>query len=372
MNLFFYCNVNHQDLASGITQKVSAQISTLEKMGYEVYYSGYTDHGVAVFKRGQQLKYNKFRTKNGRVNRFLRRWDLLRISRCFVRKDMGRVDYAYMRFHFFDAAYLNLLKQLKDKGAYNIIESHLYPYRSRFFVINLLDKLYTPKARKYIDLVAAMSNHSNIWECKTVQVDNSIDMDNYPENKNDEYGGTINLIAVAYESAAHGYSKIVTGLHHYYKEGGKQEIVVNFVGNYLDSTKKMIEKLNLSDHFVFWGKKSGVELDKIFQKCDIGLGAFSYRKDEDSGSCIKTKEYFARGIPFVNGWREPAFDETYPYVLKVDSSKDSVDMNQVIEFYYRIKKNKHVATDMRNFAKNNYTWQAQFDKVFNAINGNNV
>src|SRR5699024_5777231 len=112
----------------------------------------------------------------------------------------------------------------------------------------------------------------------------------------------------------------------------------------------------------------GQELDDVYNNSDLGLGAFGYRRNETTGSCLKTKEYFAKGLPFINGWKEPAFDDTYPYVLRFDTKEEYIDFEEVIKFYENIKMNKNIQMEMRDFAKNNYTWEKQFEAVFDALN----
>lgn len=369
--IFFYSNHREEDSTIGITGKVKGQIKALRRMNFIVYYSAYKKDGIGIFDNDNQLiQFTALKNINSKIGHIRRRYVLLKACSDFITNSEIKFDYGYLRFHFFDRDYLKLLKSIKLKGGVNIVEAHAYPYRfhwfCKMFPIYFIDMLYTPVVKKYIDLVVAISTCQNIWGIRTVNIDNAIEIEKYKLQKKTE-SNKIRIITVSNETQAHAYYKVINGLADYYNHGGTEDIRLNLVGTYMKSTKDLINKLHLTDRVVFWGRLSGEKLDIVFDESDIGLGAFSYRKESESGSCIKTKEYFARGVPFINGWQEPAFDENYPYVLKCDTREESIDFFKVVEFYKRIKGNGNIANEMRDFAHSHYNWETQFELVFDAI-----
>ena len=136
----------------------------------------------------------------------------------------------------------------------------------------------------------------------------------------------------------------------------------------MESTKRLAMELGLEERIHFHGKMYGEELDKIYNNSDIGIGALAHhRVGMYSGSSLKTKEYFAKGLPFIYGWKEPAFDSTYPYALQIELCEEPLDMNLVIDFHNRIKDDDKMLDNMRQFAKDNYSWEREFSKVFEAL-----
>ena len=105
----------------------------------------------------------------------------------------------------------------------------------------------------------------------------------------------------------------------------------------------------------------------MYDIADLGIGAFGLRYDCEYASSIKTKEYFAKGLPFINGWREYAFDDTYPYVKRFDLHKEYIEFEEVIEFYDRMKSEILVSKNMRRFAEENFTWENQFFRMLGSI-----
>ena len=158
------------------------------------------------------------------------------------------------------------------------------------------------------------------------------------------------------------------GIRNYYDNGGQRKIEVHFVGVFLESTKKLTDELKLSDIVYFHGKKFGDELDEIYDNSDIGIGALAHHRiGMYAGSSLKTKEYFAKGLPFIYGWKEPAFDETYPYAHRVELCEEPVDMEEIIDFYDSIKDDPNMVYNMRQFAKEHYSWEKELTKIFEAL-----
>jgi glycosyltransferase involved in cell wall biosynthesis len=190
------------------------------------------------------------------------------------------------------------------------------------------------------------------------------------QEKEPDLEGKIRLISVSNEQKYHGYPKLVKGLYDYYKKNGKRKIEINFIGEFRTETKKLVNSLNLENYIHFLGKKYGNELNTLYNKADLGIGALASRAGSEYGSSIKTKEYFALGLPFINGWKEYAFDDSYPYVKRFDLNNEKIDFEEVVRFYDSIKNDKKMQIEMRKFAEKNYTWKSQFEKIFRTVNSN--
>lgn len=372
--IFFYANIQSHDESVGITKKVRNQVSALRGMGYEVYYSAYTETGMVIFNNEDHIVYERdYKFISDRLRKLYRRWDLIKFVIDFLSKTNILFDYAYLRYHHFDRVYTKLLKTIKrNKKTKVIIEAHGFPLRefkiTRLLPIHLIDFFYERHARKYINLVAAISDVQDIWGCKTIQIDNAIDLNKIPVKPgNKKKDNILRIISVSNEMKYHGYPKLIKGLNIYYQEGGTEKIELHFVGEFRQKTKELVEKFNIKDKVIFHGKKFGEELDVLYNNADLGIGALAPRAGAEHGSSIKTKEYFAKGLPFINGWKEYAFDDNYPYVKRFPLDNEIIDMNEVLEFYKSIKDDKDLSENMRMFAEEHYTWESQFTKVFSKV-----
>lgn len=370
-NLFFYSNVTHYDQASGITKKVASQIETFRKFNYNVYYCGYTEDGVAIYDNNDKVIKKLEYDTNKKINRYLRRWFLIKLVTEFIDESSINFNVGYIRFHFFDKAFNKMMRTFKQNNAKVVLEAHSYPIRerrlSKYSLTHIVDYFYESEGIEHIDLVAALTKEDEIWSTKTVQIDNAINLDKIPmQKKKPGDDNTVRLISVCNEAHYHGFNKVIKGVRKYYDLGGVINIQIYFVGRYMNKTKKLVETLNLSDHVHFLGKKYGKDLYDIYNKSDLGIGALGNRAGAEYGSTIKTKEYFAIGIPFINGWKEFSFDDSYPYVYRIDI-EDEIDFFEILKFYNKIKKDKNISHKMRAYAKENFSWDKQIRKVIEAL-----
>lgn len=370
-NLFFYGNVDISDQTSGISKKVNSQIEVIQNNGIDVFYTSYTPNGVAIMNKGEIVKEKKYDTNN-KSFRYLRRWYLIQISIDFLSETNLNIELSYLRFHYFDRIYNKLLKTLKKNNTFTLIEVHSYPYRTfsnKLVITNIVDSIFENFAKKYIDAVVVIGNDKNIWGKDTINIDNAVNLNKVPMKKNPlSTTNQIKLVNVSSERKYHGLDKVILGVKSYYDNNGTYDLQVNFVGNNLESTKQLVKDLNLSDKIHFLGPKFGEDLYEVYNQSDLGIGGLGNRSNAEFASTIKTKEYFAIGIPFINGWKEYSFDDTYPYVKRLNTKNTNIDFFEVINFYEGIKNDLSVSNNMRKFAEEHFTFEAQWQKILKYLN----
>lgn len=369
--IFFYTNIRTYDFTLGITRKVYAEIESFRKNGYAVYYSGYLQDGVAVFDNDDNVVWSKsYMFKNGSINHFLRRPMLMNLCIEFLSKYNDNFDFSYARYHFFDRKYLQLLKALKNKSNKVVIEAHSTPKfpkgLSIMRYVGWKDSIWNKYASKYVDLVASMSNEDVLWGINTIKMSNGIDVNSIKIHNYQGDPDAINLIAVSFEAPVHGYDRVLKGIWNYYKNGGKRKIYFHIVGTTLSSTDSLINTLGLKDLCIKYGPKVGKELDDIYDKANIGIGCLAnHRIGSTFGSALKTKEYIAKGVPFIYGWKESVLED-FRYALNYDLCEDPIDINRMIAFYDGLDK-KNLANNIRNHLSYKDTWDYQISKVIDAI-----
>ena len=375
MRIFFYANTDIYDKSRGVSKKVINQIRAFRKLNHEIFYTSYIENGIQILNNEDKVIWEKKYTYNEKLFHYLRR-DLLILNVCkYLEAYPNAFEMCYLRFHFFDRRFYKMLKIMKKKSRI-VVEAHGYPYREwgvslPVFFLNLRDVFYEPFCRKYIDLVAAISNYENIWKRKTLFIDNSVDIESIKIHERHPEENVLNLISVAIEQGYHGYEKIIKGLAYYYKSGGSRQIYIYMAGEYLSKTKELVKELALENFVFFTGKLYGKELDNLYDKCDVAIGTFSKRANCEYGSSIKTKEFFAKGIPFINGWKEYSFDDSCPYVKRFDLKDEYIDFNQIVVFYDKVKRDENLKNNMRRFAEEHFTWEKQFEKIFKELGGVN-
>jgi glycosyltransferase, family 1 len=365
--MFFYANFRVYDETVGITQKVKKQIEAFQELGYDVIYSGYLEDGVAIFdSTGNILVKKNFFLKNGKINHILRRYMLLLLCKDYFLKNDVELEFSYLRYHFFDSFYINLLKVLKKKSKKVIIEAHSYPVfvkKDKFNPIKILDEIYSKKAHKYCDYIASMTNLKTICGIPTYEIENTLNIDDFKIKEYKRVENKFIFINVAFENITHGLDRLIKGISNYYKTIYKTtsvDIELLLIGEYSNSTKKLVEDLSLSEKVKFLGKMKRNEIDTYIDEAHFAVGSMgNHRANSYYGSALKTKEYIARGIPFVYGWEERILIN-FPFAYKVPLNEEPVDIKKILEFYRKIE-NKDLAIKMRKFLEeNNRSWQQQF------------
>lgn len=365
--MFFYANFRVYDETVGITQKVKKQIEAFQELGYDVIYSGYLEDGVAIFdSTGNILVKKNYFLKNGKINHILRRYMLLLLCKDYFLKNDVELEFSYLRYHFFDSFYINLLKVLKKKSKKVIIEAHSYPVfvkKDKFNPIKILDEIYSKKAHKYCDYIASMTNLKTICGIPTYEIENTLNIDDFKIKEYKRVENKFIFINVAFENITHGLDRLIKGISNYYKTIYKTtsvDIELLLIGEYSNSTKKLVEDLSLSEKVKFLGKMKRNEIDTYIDEAHFAVGSMgNHRANSYYGSALKTKEYIARGIPFVYGWEERILIN-FPFAYKVPLNEEPVDIKKILEFYRKIE-NKDLAIKMRKFLEeNNRSWQQQF------------
>lgn len=345
------------ETADGVLKKILQQVDAFNKY-LDVYLIGYQKKDIALYKNG---KINIITPAKKAIHR---RMDLYTCSQNFVEKML--VDKVYIRYGYSEWKFIDLLKNISEVADKIIIEIPTYPYKgeaTKSFkkkIAYYIDQLYARKLKKYISGIATFSNHRKIFSIPCIKIMNGIDVDRVSiKIKDGVYSSQLNLLAVASMTNSHGYDRLIEGMNDYYINGGVRDIVFNLVGDGIELPKYMqlVKKYNLETHVVFHGFKSGSELNKFYNKCDIAIECLAtHRKKIFLSSSLKSREYGAKGMPMVTSCEIDAFPtRECDYVLKVPEDESHIDINQIIDFYskliYKYADSKALAQQIRNDTK---------------------
>ena len=322
----------------GITQKIKAQIKAFKEYGYEVDYT-YISYGKVFLCKGEK------EISLGNVGK-LRKFE----ANYHLYKKMGDEEYTciYNRYGLMDPCYFLLLKRFSDEGSKIVVEVPTYPYRQErlpglsWWALYFIDSLYLNKIKKCVDGIATYSLDEEIWGIKTIKIHNGVDFSNIacriPENNTDE----IRLLAVAGLAKWHGYDRLFRGMGEYYKKEQKRKIVMHVVGDGppMEEYRRIIDEYGIAQYCIFHGVKRGKELDPIYNMCDIGVECLAnFRKSIFLSSSLKSREYAAKGLPFIMAGKSDVF-ENKEFVLKVQEDETAVRIDDIVNFYDRMYNGK--------------------------------
>ncbi len=367
MNIFMFVNYTPSDQSLGITKKISSEINALKELGHSVTHSEYRDDGVYIIDSNDKVIYKKkYHIHNKRYVRYRRYFMLVSTALEFINRCDYNYDILYGRLLAPSNNYLKMLKSFKIRGGRIILEAHAYFPGIRFstmkgkYISYMLDK-NGPKLKGIVDRILTeghVDDFYGISEVKEARIGvetERIKKHQYVGSKNE-----LNLISVANEMPYHAYDRIVKSLNDYYERDEKLfDIKVHLVGSISSRTVGLIHSLNLQDKVFLYGKKYGDELDAIYDKCNVGLGPLGQHRiggKKDTG--LKTKEYFAKGLPYIYSGEEPSVPENYPYIHQCSNDESMIDFEDVWNFYNTYRDNEEVTDIMRDFAKIHYSWKA--------------
>ncbi|MGN1275926.1 MAG: hypothetical protein ACI4UK_02905, partial [Floccifex sp.] len=260
-------DLDNPDLTSGITKKIIAQARVLnQKLG------------------GCELIVMKHRPR--KMPRLLRavwcRLPYTGISNCWYYDEKFRsADFIYIRRESVDQSFVRFLRKVKKENPNTklILELPNYPYNlgkgryGRFgYPYYLKNKFGVAKFYKYINRIVTYSEHKEIFNIPTININNGIDL-SLVRKRQPAYTNVkseIRLIGVAQVRMWHGYDRFIEGLHGYYTNGGKRKIIFDIVGDILDTYQyeEKIKEYHLEDHVILHGRKAGEELDRLYDDCN--------------------------------------------------------------------------------------------------------
>jgi glycosyltransferase involved in cell wall biosynthesis len=174
----------------------------------------------------------------------------------------------------------------------------------------------------------------------------------------------LNMIFVASNLLPwHGLKRILRSIEKY---EGEYDITVHLVGDMKSSTVNPLSK----GKTIYHGVKDGIELDEIYSKSNVAISTLAlHLKNLKEAASLKTREYTARGIPFILAYDDPDLakvDEQRKFFLKFPNDKEIVDIDRIVGFLARIAKRynkpEELSRYMREYAFHKMDWGVKMKK----------
>jgi len=367
MKKMIFVTINKMHEHDGVSKKILSQISALSGMGFTIDFVSTLDAAINIENCTEN------RSEKIYTSRFMKYFLYLFLV-FFLLGKRRRYNVAYIRnphggfFSIFLPIFLFYLNKTGCKKIY--LEIPTFPYEneitdwkgrlsysayklSRFFFL------------KYVDEIVYMGDPvDNIWGKNCIRIANGVDVSSLPVQPVKPSMATedeINFIAVARLESWHGYDRFIKGLASYYKSDcASVSINLHVVGDNqpcLSQLKSLTVELGLEKKVFFHGALSGKPLDHVFSKCHVAIDALGrHRTGNNFNSSIKSKEYTARGIPFIKSHVDDSF-ESCRFVFECPPDDSDVDISKVLVWF---KEETLSPSDIRGYAVENLTWEQQF------------
>ena len=139
------------------------------------------------------------------------------------------------------------------------------------------------------------------------------------------------------------------------------------VGSEVPELQKLVNSLQLTKYVTFHGKRTGSELDLLFDNADIAVSVLGvHRNNMKYYDSLKSREYAARAIPFITEKAEQMYDGL-PFVLSVPNNEETINIRKVIGFLDSIYLQNDIQKVMIDFAKEKCDWEVTFSPVLNYL-----
>ncbi|WP_367210842.1 hypothetical protein [Sphingobacterium sp. R2] len=325
---------------NGISKKIFGQVRGLQQCGanvklcyYEVLNNGHRawivdNEVIADFGKGIFAKLRK-------------RWDFDELT-AYVRRE--QFDLIYMRsYHNSSPAIIGALREFKRAGAKVVVEVPTYPYDqeyTRFIdkIVQMPDRFFRRSMALVLDGIVTFTEENEIFGAKTIKISNGIDLDEIPlrikKARNEE---EIHLLGVAEIHFWHGFDRVIRGLGVYYNRNPRCRVYFDIVGNISGAREhneifSAIEAAGVQQYVFMHGALWSENLDVMFDQADFAIGSLArHRSGITYIRTLKTREYAARGIPFMYSEIDSDF-ENKPYILKAAPDESPIDIDQIVSY----------------------------------------
>ncbi len=359
----------------GISKKIIAQVNALKNVGIDVTlsYLKANNENTFIARYAGEKKIDNF-SQNPILSQIQWRCKYRNLLKYIQENDIQIVFIRYI--HFANPFFIRFLKSLKQRNIKVLLEIPTYPYDQEYKelkftskLVLLIEKFSRRKFKKYVTRILTVTPHKTIFDVPTIEISNGIDPHSIKTVEKNKTNADIHLIAVASMAHWHGYDRVIEGFHEYYsKPTNKLKIYFHLVGDNNNSEslryKELVKKYDLSKYIIFYGRRSGEDLDLIFDKADIAVGSLGcHRINIKDVKSLKNREYCARGLPFFYSEKDAEF-EGKNFVYRIPADESPVDINQIIEFYSSHNFNKF---EIRKYAFDNLSWEKQYQKVLKEL-----
>ncbi len=364
-----------------IMQKLNGEINAVRNLGHEVEYISF-DRDYIYLEKGEKREIIR-KTTLGHSKFYFHTLVFADINKAAEKViSSGKYDLVYFRHSPIGYRGYKMMKTAKETNKTKVVvEIPSFPLNVDK-PKNLIRKLYViysdawwKKSSKFVSLFAGIGEKADAFlGVPFINIDNGIDIHLIPKRtEKKSQDGKTHLLAVASMCEWHGYERIIRGIGVWQNEK-KENYVLDLVGDEGDGSlskwKELVHELGLEKQVVFHGRKTGDALTEMYNMATIGLSSLAmYKVGFQSGSVLKLREYMARGLPFIYAHDDPHMSADLPWCLKIPNDDSTVNMDSVDEFVKKIYQEDELPERMRKYAEENMTWESQFRKIFNRIEG---
>lgn len=281
-------------------------------------------------------------------------------------------DFAYIRYQGTSPLMLWALHRLgqNNPGLVVMLEVPTFPYDGkrvsiRDWALWIVERTCRPFLRLLIDRVVTFSRQERIFGIPTLATDNGVDVETMGVIE-PPAGDPLRLLGLANLSFWHGYDRVIAGLADYYSNGGTRDVhfIVIGEGSELPRLRQQAEAASMETRISFLGALTGDALDAAMADVHIGVSCLGVHRVASDTTSLKSREFCARGLPFVLGFDERDFRPDLPFVFQVPACDDPIDIAGLVDWFDSLgtllPDYPHA---IRTYAEKHLSWQTKLRPV---------
>lgn len=164
----------------------------------------------------------------------------------------------------------------------------------------------------------------------------------------------------------HGIDRLVEGLRSY---RGAVPITLHLIGS-LNQVEVFPDTERV--RFVRHGKLEGEALDDVMVRAHLGISTLGlHRKGMKEACSLKSREYLARGLPFVSAYDDPVLTADLDFCLRVPASDQAIDPLALIRFSKKMSATEGTGSRIRRFAEERVDFRnkvADYESFIKSLN----
>ena len=346
---------------AGVSRKIAAQRAALARAGFPTRL--HSIHDGAVMCDSDVLRPAATGSVARRMTHYSYFWrDTLAA--------VADVDFIYIRFQGAGPGLLQMLSKFRAQRPEVpiLMEIPTYPYKDerrgvRQHLLGMVDDLCAPFLKHYVDRIVTFSSREYLIGIPTIRTQNGVDISQImvaPANPPD---GLLRLVGVANFAFWHGYDRVIEGLARL-TPAMRLKIAIDFVGsgNELETLKALAQARNVNEQVCFHGPLTGRSLDQVMGRAHLGIGCLGLHRVAKETSDLKSREYCARGMPFLADKLENDFYAIAEFVHVSAANDNPVDLADVFNWYQRLQSEDRSAK-LRAHAEAYLSWDAKMAPV---------
>ena len=361
--------------SDGVYKKILGQAKAAKKLGLDFEFIVISDD---MSKEDEVIQFHRLILPKGK---FLRKIALNFFQYKAISKSVDLTPYDRIILRYpssIDLSYRGFFRKYKDK----IITEHNSIMKTELKTLEVgwlnplrifLEHINSPKLLSEAAGIIGVTDEIRRFQLGLIKqtkpstvISNGIDVEGIKFTKFKRFDNeTLNMIFVSNTFYPwHGLDRLLEGLMEY---EGDININLFLIGEiYRDEELRMINNMKrgkINIHAL--GKHQGDKLDHYYMNSNVAVSSLAlFRINLNEACVLKTREYIARGIPFVYAYEDVDIPEDCRFALKFRDCDEPIDIQKLIGFVKDVSNRDHLSEKMREYASGNLDWKYKVTEMY--------